>query len=136
LRRIVVPDIKAQADAPPRRLGNQGVQQHSSGPATAKVQFYPNRDLGCALVDEERRLLIACELPCPRRPYCCAVSFGNEPEILAPLPSGEMSSDERHRLCRVGVGLIPSNRQEIPKDGQIILGCRPDPDSRLRRRHR
>jgi hypothetical protein len=41
-------------------------------------------------------LLIACELPRPRRTYCYAVTFGNEAEILGPLPSSEMSSDERH----------------------------------------
>jgi hypothetical protein len=136
LRRIVVTDIQAQANTAPRRLGNQGVQQHSPDPATAKVRLYPDRDLGRVLVDEERRLLIACELPRPRRTYCHAVSFGNEPEILGPPPSGEMSSDERYRFSRVGIGLIASNGDEIPKNGQIILGRRPAPDPRLRRRHR
>jgi hypothetical protein len=136
LRRIVVPDVQAQADAPLSRLGKQGVQQHSSDPPTANVRLYPDRDLGRALVDEERRLLIACELPRPRGTYCCAVSFGNEPEILRPLPSGEMSSDERHRPRGVGVRLIRRDRDEIPKNDQIILGCRPAPDARLRRRHR
>jgi hypothetical protein len=136
LRRIVVADIQAQANAPLRRLGKQGVQQHSSDPTTAKVRLYPDRDLGRVLVDEECRLLIGGELPRPRRTYCHAVSFGNESEILGPLPSGEMSSDERHRLRRVGVRLVRGYRDEIPKDGQIILGCRPAPDARLRRRHR
>jgi hypothetical protein len=42
----VVLDIQAQANAPPRGLADQGVQQHSSDPATADVRPYPNSDLG------------------------------------------------------------------------------------------
>ena len=110
-----MPDIQAEADAPLRRLGKQGVQQHSSDPPTAKVRLYPDRDLGRMLVDEECRLLIGGELPRPRRAYCHPVSFGNEPEILGPLPSREMSSDERHRLGRVGVRLIRRDRDEIQR---------------------
>jgi hypothetical protein len=128
-----VPDIQAQADAPPRRLANQGMQQHSSDPSAANVRLYTNGDLGGTPVDEERRLLIACELPRPRCTYRCAVSFGNESEILGPLPSSEMKGDERHRFRRKDIGLIRRDRQEIPKDGQIILGCRPAPDPRLSR---
>jgi hypothetical protein len=131
-----VPDIQAQANAAPGRLAKQGVQQHSSDPATANVRLYPNRDLGRTLIDEECRLLIACELPRSRRTYCHAVSFGNEPEILGPLPSAEMSSGERHGLRGVGIRFIRRDRQEIPKNGQIILGCRPAADPALRRRHR
>ncbi len=115
LRRVVVPDIEAQANAPPRRLANQGVQQHSSDPPTASVRLYPDRDLGRARVDEEGRLLIGCELPRPRATYWLVVSFGNEPEILGPLPSREMSSDKGHRLRRAGVRLIRRDGDEIPK---------------------
>jgi hypothetical protein len=81
-----VPDIQAHADAPPRRLANQGMQ-HSSDPSAASLRLYPNGDLGGTPVDEERRLLIACELPRPRCTYRCAVSFGNESEILGPSQS-------------------------------------------------
>jgi hypothetical protein len=68
-RRIVVPDIQAKANAPPRRLGEQGAQQHSSDPSTASVRLHPDRDLGRTRVDKECRLLIAYELPRPRRTY-------------------------------------------------------------------
>lgn len=119
-----MPDIQAQANAPPRCLGKQGVQQHFFDTPAAKVRLYPDRDLGRTLVDEERRLLIACELPRPRCAYCYAVKFGKESEILWPLPSSEMSSGERHRLRRVGVRLIRRDRDEIPKNGQIVVGCR------------
>jgi hypothetical protein len=110
-----VPDIQAQANAAPGRLAKQGVQQHSSDPPTANVRVHPDRDLGRTLIDEECRLLIGCELPRPRSTYWPAVSFGNESEILGPLPSREMSSDERNRLRRVGVRLIRRDRREIPR---------------------
>jgi hypothetical protein len=42
-RRIVVPDIQAQADAPARRLGKQAVRQHSFDPPTANVRLYPDQ---------------------------------------------------------------------------------------------
>jgi hypothetical protein len=42
-RRIVVPDIQAQADALARRLGKQGVRQHSFDPPTANVRLYPDQ---------------------------------------------------------------------------------------------
>jgi hypothetical protein len=114
LRRIVVPDI--QANAPTRRLANQGVQQHFSDPPTANVRPYTNGDLGRALVDEECRFLTGCELPRPRSTYWPAVAFGNETKILGPLPSREMSSDVRRYS------------QEIPQTGQIVLCCRPVPN--------
>jgi hypothetical protein len=110
-----MPDIEAQANAPLCRLGKQSMERHSSDPSTANVRLYPDRDLGRTRIDEECRLLIACELRRPRRTYCCAVTFGNESEILGPLPSREMSSDERNRLRRVGVRLIRRDRREIPR---------------------
>ncbi len=97
------------------------MQQHSSDPSTANVRLYPDRDLGRTLVDEEWRLLIGRELPGPGGTYCHPVSFGNEAEIPRPLPSGEMSSDERHRFRGSGVRLAPRDRHEISKNSQINL---------------
>ena len=65
-----MPDIQAQADATPRRLGSQCQKQHSSDTSAANLLGYPDGDLRRMVIDIECRLLIAGELPRPRGADC------------------------------------------------------------------